>query len=167
MLVVVVSCGTWPAFRYRRHGLFLLRCQDKIPVRQLAKFSHLGRTAQKWRKRKPSYYLLIYVTVVNVSALKRTASKMWVKVNLALYVKWCIHNEQKSELLLTMPNCGSAWIQQTTRDHHRPNVSGPKTRQTEFCLFTWVCNRHIPHFVHFLVPQTKWVRPKSHHRPNL
>jgi len=30
---------------------------------------------------------------------------MSVKVNLALYVKWCIDNEQKSELLLTMPNC--------------------------------------------------------------
>jgi len=101
------GCIVWnlACFSLPQTRAFLLRCQDKIPVRQLAKFSHLGRTAQKWRKRKPSYYLLIYVSVVNVSALKRTASKMSVKVNLALYVKWCIDNEQKSELLLTMPNC--------------------------------------------------------------
>jgi len=30
---------------------------------------------------------------------------------------------------------GSAWTPQTTADHHRPNVWGLKTPQTEFCIY--------------------------------
>jgi len=74
------------------------------------------------------------------------------------------------------------WVRH--KSHHRPNLSHPyyhrqpqttidqmfqalKTPQTILSILHKSAIWHIPHFVHFIVPQTKWVGPKSHHRPNL